>query len=379
MSFDLIKQLIDKNFAEGLPEAQIIIHKDGKEVFRHIAGFSDAEKTKPAQYSDLFWLFSMTKVFTMTAAMRLVERGVLNLDEPIGTYLESFQKLTVKAGEGTEPLKSPLTLRRLMSMTGGYGYIANDYSGVKRVCENKKASTAEIVDAFSETPLNFQPGTHFSYSFCHDIVAGIVEAVSGKTYGEFLKDELFTPLGITDMGFKWSEEQIKKRAAKWKCERTGEKISFSVGSQLNWLELSENYESGGAGLFGNAEQYIKLADALANGGVAYNGYRVLSVDSIELMRTNQLSEQALKEFQSQPRFKGYGYGLGVRTVIDNAAANISPNCHEFGWDGAAGSYVLIDPENHISIVYAQHIMGHDEAPTKYHHAFRDLTYKALGL
>lgn len=379
MSFDLIKQLIDKNFAEGLPEAQIIIHKDGKEVFRHIAGFSDSQKTKPAQYDDLFWLFSMTKVFTMTAAMRLVERGVLNLDEPIGTYLESFQKLTVKSGEGTEPLKNPLTLRRLMSMTGGYGYSADNYSGVKRVCENKNASTAEIVDAFSETPLDFQPGTHYSYSFCHDIVAGIIEAVSGKKYGKFLKDELFAPLGITDMGFKWSQEQIKRRAVKWACDRTGEKLEFKVGPQLNWLELSENFEGGGAGLFGNAEQYIKLADALANNGIAYNGYRVLSPESIEIMRTNQLGEQALKEFQGRSRFNGYGYGLGVRTVIDKAAAKVSPNCHEFGWDGAAGSYVLIDPVNHISIVYVEHIMSHDEAYSEYHHAFRDLTYKEFGL
>ncbi len=380
MSFEKIKQIIDRNCENGMPEAQIIIHKDGKEVFRHIAGFSDFERRKCARYDDLFWLFSMTKVFTMTATMRLVERGELVLDEPIGSYLEGFKNLTVIAGDKTEELKSPLTLRRLMSMTGGYSYNTSLYPEVQALRNEKNASTSEVVDAFGKAPLRFQPGTHFSYSYCHDIVAGVIEAVSGKTFGEFLKDELLDPLGITEMGFSWSKEQISRRAVKWNCEAADGKSVFKIGQQINPFHFTPCYESGGAGLFGNADEYMKLADALANNGVAYNGYCVLSPESIELMRTNQLEGQALKDFQGQSkRFHGYGYGLGVRTVIEPAEAGITPNCHEFGWDGAAGSYVMIDTVNHITIVYVQHILNHTEAYLDFHPSFRDLTYKEFGL
>lgn len=383
MNFERIREEIDRMIADGLPEAQVIIRKDGKEVFRYIAGYSDEAKTKPARYDDIFWLYSMSKVYTMTAALRLVERGVLDIDEPIGTYLPAFKKLTVVDGDGVTELKSPLTLRRLMSMTGGFNYDTARYTEVQKLRENKKASTMELVNAFSRTPLLFQPGERFMYGYGHDIVAGVIEAASGMSFGEFIKKELLDPIGITDMGFHMSDEQLSRLADKWKAEydESG-RINYTIGQKsVNWLKLSEVYESGGAGLFGNAEQYIKLADALANGGVAENGYRVLKKESIDLMRTNQLGDAALAEFHEEhPRRRaGYGYGLGVRTVMDTASAGICPSAKEFGWDGAAGSYVLIDPENHISVVYAEHIMNHTSIYEKWHPMLRDLTYECLKL
>lgn len=383
MNFERIREEIDRMIADGLPEAQVIIRKDGKEVFRHIAGYSDEAKTKPARYDDIFWLYSMTKVYTMTAALRLVERGVLDIDEPIGTYLPAFKKLTVADGDGVTELKAPLTLRRLMSMTGGFNYDTARYTQVQKLRENKNASTMELVNAFSCTPLLFQPGERFMYGYGHDIVAGVVEAVSGMSFGAFIKKELLDPIGITDMGIHMSDEQLSRLADKWKVEydESG-RINYTIGQKsVNWLKLSEVYESGGAGLFGNAEQYIKLADALANDGVAENGYRVLKKESIDLMRTNQLGDVALAEFQGEysRRRVGYGYGLGVRTVMDTALAGISPSVKEFGWDGAAGSYVLIDPENHISVVYVEHVMGHTSIYDEWHPMLRDLTYECLKL
>lgn len=127
MNFDKLKNYIDSLVANGVPEAQLVIRKDGKEVFRHIAGFSDAAKTKPARYDDLFWLFSMSKVYTMTATMRMVERGLLKLDEPVGTYLPAFKDMKVQTPDGVTELEIPLTLRSLMTMTGGFSYDFNRY------------------------------------------------------------------------------------------------------------------------------------------------------------------------------------------------------------------------------------------------------------
>ncbi len=381
MNFDKLKNYIDNLIAGGVPEAQIIIRKDGKEVFRHIAGYSDAAKQKPARYDDLFWLFSMSKVYTMTAAMRLVERGLLDLDAPIGTYLPEFQNLQVQDGEGVTELKTPLTLCCLMAMTGGFNYDFNRYPEMQELIKNKNASTVEVVNAFSKQPLLFQPGSKYCYGFGHDIVAAAVEVVSGKKFRDFVKDELLDPIGITDMGFHPTDEQQSRMADKWRVEyREDGSKPITLGPKINWLRLTDNYDSGGAGLFGNAEQYIKLADALANGGVCENGYRVLNPETIDLMRANQLEGEALKIYTGEYRRRiGYGYGLGVRTVMDPEAIGTSPKCQEFGWDGAAGSYVMIDPVNHISLVYVEHIMNHGDIYTYDHLAFRDMVYQCVGL
>lgn len=382
MNFGIVKETVDNFIALGLPEAQVIIHKDGKEVYRYIAGHSDEKGEIPARYDDIFWLYSMSKVYTMTAAMRLVEKGLIELDEPIDRFLPAFKNIKVKSGDGLEELKSPLTLRRLMSMTGGLTYEFGDYPEMQRLRENKNASTVELVNAMASAPLHFQPGSDFKYSLCHDVVGALIEVVSGKSFGEYMEEELFKPLGITDMGYHLSEEQLGRMAEKWNAVGSADgNYEFKLGNKGNWFKLSDKYESGGAGLFGNAEQYIKMVDALANGGVAPNGYRVLKPESIELMRSNQLNENALKTYRVQNWSKpdGFGYGLGVRTIMDTKAANTSPNVHEFGWDGAAGSYVMIDPVNHITAVYVQHVLSHMYMALKGHREFRNAVYAAFEL
>ncbi len=381
MNLDKLKNYIDNLVANGVPEAQLVVRKDGKEVFCHVAGFSDEAKTKPARYDDLFWLFSMSKVYTMTATMRLVERGLLNLDEPVGTYLPAFKALKVQTPDGVTELEPPLTLRSLMTMTGGFSYDFNRYPEMQELIKNKNASTMQVVDTFAKRPLLFQPNSNYCYGFGHDIVAAVVEKVSGKRFSDFMKDELLDPVGITDMGFHPTDEQHSRMADKWRVEyREDGTKPITLGPKINWLRLTDNYDSGGAGLFGNAEQYIKMVDALANGGVAENGYRVLTKESIDLMRTEQLSSEVADIYRSQSANRnGYSYGLGVRTLVDKVAANSKSALGEFGWDGAAGSYVLIDPENHITIVYVEHIMNHVDIYNEGHFAIRNLAYECLGL
>ncbi|MBO5912811.1 MAG: beta-lactamase family protein [Clostridia bacterium] len=381
MNFEKLQNYIDELVANGVPEAQLIVHKDGKEVFRHVAGYSDAAKQRIARYDDLFWLFSMSKVYTMTATMRLVERGLLDLDELVGNYLPEFKNLKVQDGDKVVDLEKPLTLRALMSMTSGFSYDFNRYPQMQELVKNKNASTIDVVNTFSKVPLLFQPGTDFCYGFGHDISAAIVEVVSGMKFRDFMQKEIFEPLGITDMGFHPNEEQMSRMADKWRVEyRDDGSKPITLGPKINWLRLTDDYDSGGAGLFGNAEQYIKMVDALANGGVASNGYRVLTKESIDEMRKEQLSPKVAEIYRSKsPARKGYSYGLGVRTLVDKSAANSKSAVGEFGWDGAAGSYVLIDPENHVTIVYTEHIMNHGDIYNEGHFAIRNLAYECMGL
>ncbi len=374
MDFSVIKAEIDKWVAEGLPEAQIIVRKDGKEVFRHIAGYSDNEKTKPARWDDLFWMYSMTKVITMTAAMRLVERGELELDVSIDKYLPSFKDIRVgRTVDNTVPLEVDLTLRHLMSMTGGLTYTSTNHPEMHKARCNSGSTTMDIVKAFGQGPLFFQPGTNWEYSYCHDVVAGIIETVSGKSYGRFLKDEIFTPLGIEDTAFFPNDEQKARFATKYRCKTEEGKVVFNVEPFSNVYMLTPQYESGGAGLFSNAEQYIKIVDALSNGGVAENGYRLLSQESIDIMRTNQLSDELVSIFERKTGKHHYGYGLGVRTLIENE--NLFAPLGEFGWDGAAGSYVSIDPEKHITIVFVEHCMSHNDSYFKEHPFIREAVHE----
>lgn len=374
MDFSKIKAEIDKWIEEGLPEAQLIVRKDGKEVFKYIAGYSDSQKTNPAQWNDLFWMYSMTKVVTMVATMRLVERGELDLDAPVYKYLPKFKDIRVGRNvEDTVECETDITLRHLMSMTAGFTYTSTNHPKMHEARCKADSTTMDIVNAFSQGPLFFQPGTNWEYSYCHDIVAGVIEAVSGKSFGQFLKDEIFTPLEVEDTAFFPCDEQKLRFATKYRCKTEQGKVFFDEEPFNNVYMLTPKYESGGAGLFSNAEQYIKIVDALSNGGVAENGYRLLTQKSIDIMRTNQLSDELVSVFDRKTGKHHYGYGLGVRTLIDNE--NLFTPLGEFGWDGAAGSYVSIDPEKHITIIFVEHCLSHNDSYFKEHPFIREAVHE----
>ena len=143
---------------------------------------------------------------------------------------------------------------------------------------------------------------------------------------------------------------------------------------LDGFKITENYESGGAGLAGTVDAYSLFADALCNGGVGVTGKRILGEKMIRLFMTGYTTGIMQDDFVVTGK-KGYRYGLGVR-VLNDTAESKSP-VGEFGWDGAAGAYVMIDPVNHISIFYAQHIVGFPKVYSEIHPVIRDLVYEAL--
>ena len=146
---------------------------------------------------------------------------------------------------------------------------------------------------------------------------------------------------------------------------------------MNFVGVGPNNESAGSGLISSVDDYSRFADAMANGGVGKNGVRILKAETIDLMRTNQLP--LLKD----PTFTcwtgpGYGYGLGVRTMVDNSAGQRSP-VGEFGWDGASGTFTLMDPTNKLSLFFAMHVRGWTRYFGDCHIPLRDLTYQCLDL
>lgn len=203
------------------------------------------------------------------------------------------------------------------------------------------------------------------------MLAAVVEIVSGMTYGQYLKKNIFDPLAITEMYFRVPETEKQRISAQYMKDMNTGVIAPHSGMIFS---LSDAYESGGAGLTCTVDAYCMVLDALANDGVGATGTQILKPESIRVMSKNWLTDQQLEDFKKSGKV-GYGYGLGVRTLID-AASSKGP-VGEFGWDGAAGAYALIDPINHISIFYAHEILGMITAYSEIHPMIRDLVYEAV--
>lgn len=361
---ELAKFLDEKAY----PSSDVIIYHNHKEIFRYFRGSKDAAGTMPIDGSEIYFLYSATKPITCTAAMQLIERGIIGIDDPVSKYIPEYAHLTYKDGDEVKECKEVMTVRHLFAMRAGFNYGNPVAWQLKNTMP--EADTIEAVKALITHPLDFEPGTDFRYSFCHDVLAAIVEIASGMKFSECLKMNVFEPLGMNNTGFHVTEDMLPRFAEQYNFV-DGEIKPISKSCRF---KLTDNYESGGAGLYSCIDDYIKFADALANHGTAFNGYQLLKPETVELMRANQNFHPDL------PVRAGYGYAFGVRTMLDPiAAGSDAPTAFEFGWDGAAGAYVAIDPYHKLTCVYLHHVMNHGKVYEETHPVIRDTMYYIAGI
>ena len=363
---------LDSLLEKGIPSVDCIVYRDHQMIYRHMNGTVDKAGKVKVQPDQRYLMFSMTKVQTMTAVMQLVEQGKISLHDEVGKYLPAYRKLQVKDADGLRDLKSPMLVWHLLSMQSGLDYDL-ERPGIKRVLQEKgmAATTREVVDAFTESPLIFEPGTHFRYSLSHDVVAALIEVVSGMRFGEYLKKNVWEPLGFTDTFFaKPQNDGLERLAQQYIANENG---IVPMEQSCNY-QLSENYESGGAGLVSCTEDYAKLADALACGGVSAEGVRILKAETVEQIKKNLLCEAGLSEIVSTMGRKGYGYGCGMQVFLHPEAAGSPAPAGIFGWDGAAGSCIQMDTASRTSIVYTQHVRNCGMAYDTIHPTLRDIVF-----
>ena len=201
----------------------------------------------------------------------------------------------------------------------------------------------------AQTILGFEPGTRFRYSLCHDVLGALIEIWSGMSLGEYMHKYIFAPLGMTDTFFGIPKD-LKRLAQLYRFDEDRQVVLAKLEIPY---QLTEAYESGGAGLTSTTADYAVFLDALACDGMSKTGYRILQPSSVALMSQNHLKGQALEDFHAL--HKGYGYGFGVRTHMDSAESGSLSPIGEFGWDGAAGAFSLVDRENKLSVSYFQHV------------------------
>ena len=368
--FSELKKYLDViHEEEPIPACDCIVYHGHEIVFRYMVGHSDVAKKNPVSAKDKYIMYSVTKPMTMVAVMQLVEKGCINLDDEISLYLPEFDIMYV----GDKKAQNKITIEHLMSMRGGFNYNINA-EGIQEVIRNNpNATLSEVMKGLAKQPLDFEPGTHFQYSLCHDVLGRIIEVVSGLTYGEYMKQNIFEPLGMTDTGF-CTEDTAANLTEQYVLDSVSRQLA-AVG-RVNPFRLTPCYESAGAGLVSTVDDYGKFLDAMCNYGVSDSGVRIISEQSIDLIRNSRLNDACDEDFRKWTAMKGYSYGLGVRTMVDNAGSGSRSPIGEFGWNGAAGAYALFDVENQIGIFYAQEIRG-KAMSVEIHPRIRDLVYEAI--
>lgn len=365
MSFEKLTKFLDAlPEIYGVPICELSVRHKHELVYRHTVG------ELPHGKNTLYKLYSMTKLFTVTATMQFVEEGKIGLDDPVYKYLPAYKNLSFFQDGKIIPVRKVLTIRHLLSMRGGLSY--NKSEAFHEACKNN-ATTREITDIIADIPLLFEPGDNWFYSLAHDVLGAVLEVVAGKKFSEILSEKIMKPLGISDMGFFPDEEQKTRFAPIF---RFNWEDFTSTPSEFELTQyISKNYESGGGGLFGSNDEYMKLPDALANGGVGANGVSIIKPETIALIKENQLPPSEVHEFWAMK--PGYGYGLGVRTLVDPGHAQSPGPVGEFGWDGALASYNMVDTDNNIAVVWTTHMQDCRPAYREIHPHIRNLVYSGI--
>ena len=385
MNFAPLRDFLDNYIGIlGIPGSDTVIYRDHEPIFRHTSGYDDIFFGTPTRDNALYNMYSITKLSLATAAMQLIERGEIMLNDPLYAYIPEYRKMKVKttneSGETVyDEAKSPILIKHLLSMTSGINYDLCSPSIVNTIARTDgRAPTLDIVRAMANEPLDFHPGESFRYGLSHDVMGAVIEIVSGMKLSRYMKENIFDPLGMCNTGFTRGEEVFERVAEQYQMSSDGSVAKMD--KRQNRFVLGTEYESGGAGLISCVDDQILLADALACHGVGKSGERILSSFSIELMHKNMLCPEAQAEFNrsTAPGGKwGYGYGLGVRVNVDPVSAGNLATTSEFGWDGAMASYFSSDPSLNLSVFHAEHVTGFS-SHALVHPRLRNIIYGCIG-
>jgi len=361
---------------DKLAGAVTLVARRGKVVHLGSAGLLDRESGRPMETDAIFRIYSMTKPITCVALMTLYERGHCQLYDPVAKYIPAFGNLKVYAGgaaPGTElaDLARPVTIRDLLTHTSGLTYHFAEYGPVEQMYRDSpadpEASLQEFVAHLLQFPLAFQPGAAYRYSFAHDVVAHLVEVLSGQSLNVYLRERLFEPLGMVDTGYYVPEEKLDRLASMYgaadvlQAGMTGTQLWLAADAGANDLisgpndleTRPHNAFRGGHGLVSTASDYYRFCQMMLNGG-DLDGTRVLGRKTVELMSTNHLAP-ALLPFEIGGEYSpGVGYGLGFGVVMDLGQYESVGSEGAYSWGGAATTSFWIDPrEKLIGVQMAQ--------------------------
>ncbi len=370
---------MDNNEAAGL---SVLVRKNGQEVAFAIAG--DAEQKKQQLRRDhIFRLYSQSKPITAAATVLLAERGIIDLMDPVSKFLPGFCKQQVITPDGLVPALRDATILDMLGMTAGLSYPGEDEAGQyaarlfeendQLIAQGGGMDTVTFANRIGQLPIAFQPGSHFRYSTCADILGAVVEVASGKRFGAFLQEEFFEPLGMKDTAF-WVP------AHKWdrlvSCyRRTDEGLVSFTDRNLNVgvYDREPAFESGGAGLVSTLDDYAAFTDMLLAGGT-YKGKQILSPMSVRYLTSPQLGWN--QQFDMWDSLDGFSYGKLMRVCTQPGRYPGFAVRDEYGWDGWLGSYFANLPNEQLTILLMQNTT--DSGTTTITRKVRNIVLAALS-
>jgi methyl acetate hydrolase len=357
----LLRQMSD---AKEIPGVVAIAATAKETIYQGAFGKRDLSKDVAMTQDSVFWIASMTKAITSAAGMQLVEQGKLSLDEPIGKVLPDLASPQVLEGFDANgepklrPAKKPITLRHLMTHTAGFAY--NMWNGdiLQYLEKTGTPAVTTCQNAALKTPLASDPGTRWEYGINIDFVGKAVEAASGKRLDAYLRDHMFTPLGMSDTGFKITDDMRKRLVGMHARGEDGSLTPIPFE-----LEQEPEFHMGGGGLYGTAGDYLKFTQMILNKGRG-NGNQVLKPETVALMGQNHIGELNMGKLTTAIGWATNDVDLypdivkkwGLSFLINTAKTPEGRSPGSLAWAGLANTYYWIDPARDVAGVILMQLL-----------------------
>ena len=362
--------------------ASVLVAQGGEEVYYNNRGLRDVECGLPFERDTVARIYSMTKPVTSVALMMLAERGLFHLDAPVSDFIPAFTNMQcllqgASAIDQVQPCDTP-TLHHLLTHTSGLSYPFNPGVLGKEMADQdiifraNQGMLADMCDRVAALPLAFAPGTRWEYSVSIDILGRVIEVVSGKTLEQFFIDEIFDPLGMNETRFSVPVPARDRFAA---CYTPQAGDAFSVGKvetatdTLRLIDDPENspflnapMQSGGGGLVGTIDDYMKFTEMMRTGGAGLIGPKTLAF----MMRNHlggDIASMGPSSFAEQP-MEGMGFGLGGAVLLDAGRARAPGHIGDFSWGGMASTFFWIDPVADLSVIFFTQLIPSSAYPAR---------------
>jgi CubicO group peptidase (beta-lactamase class C family) len=381
-----IPRFLEAQIAAGaLPGALTLIWRRGRVAHHSMVGVMDVVRATAMRQDAIFRLYSMTKPVTITALLILMEEARIALDDPVARFIPGFANLTLP--DGTAPRRA-MTVLDLARHTAGFTYgfhhrtpIDAAYRAQKIAEMDTEGGLPTMIGQLETLPLEYSPGDAWIYSVAIDVLGYLIQLVSGQSYADFVRERILAPLKMTDTDFQVA---VSKRDRLTTCYmlKDGKLDLFDDPQNSPWF-APPKLESGGGGLAGTADDYLRFCRMLLNRG-ELEGVRLLSPKSVALMTMNHLPggveiaalSPAADAF-NESGYRGIGFGLGVAVTLDPARVGIPGTAGEFAWGGMASTTFFVDPQEDMAVLFMTQVIADTARRVKLRRDLRTLIYGAM--
>ncbi len=362
-----LRDVMDRSVEERqIAGMNLLVKRDGQEICYCQCGLADREKGRAFSRDTILRLFSQTKPVTAAAAMILMERGMVDIQQPVEDFLPEFAGQQVLCEQGCRASRQQMTVKDLLHMTSGLAYphpesAAGRYADSvyaqanRRLRTENPMTTRELAARLAQGPLEFEPGSSWQYGASADVLGALIEAATGRCLAGFMEEEIFAPLGMEDTGFWVVPKKQERLAVTYETVRREDGKNDLIPYGEDHLGIQSRMErepalaSGGAGLASTLDDYMRFAEMLLGEGQRL-GVRILRPATVRFLTGGQLSAVQQEPFHRQVGLEGYSYANLMRVCKNPARAGTFTTEGEYGWDGWLGVYFANFPKEKLTIL-----------------------------